>query len=264
MTSNVTSNVNTNVNTNVTTHLTANGKKIFLLRHDQVTVPDNHPSGLAGRPLAELGGVILGQLDYPITATRDQPRYNAVARAIANSTANNKAADDIFFAGSDLIRVRQTFDHVVATMKNEGVQGAWQLATDKNFREQHFGAWHGMTYTMVEATDKQAYDFFWQDFITRAPPPDQAGFSESFTDLCQRVVPALENLLTTRREKIIVLVAHDGVLRALLAYIYQTLPSEKPTAMEEAMGRAMAHKLPYLSLLKIDYEILTNPVIDFL
>ena len=233
-----------------------NGKKIFLLRHDQVVFPDHHDS--AGQPIS---GVILGQLDYPITTTRDQPRYNTVARAIINATAQ---PDDIFFAGSDLLRVRQTFDHVVATMKNHGAQGAWQLATDKNFREQHFGAWHGMTYKMVEETDKAAYDIFWQDFITRAPPPDQGGFSESFATLCQRVVPALENLLTTRREKTIVLVAHDGVLRALLAYIYQPQLTKNQGTNQDALNRAMAHKLPYLSLLKIDYEIFANPVIDFL
>ncbi|MDI9313706.1 MAG: histidine phosphatase family protein [Hydrotalea sp.] len=256
------------------------GKKIFLLRHDQVVFPAQH--GSAGQPI---GGVILGQLDYPITAARNHERYAMVARAIINATAQqlDNICDDIYFAGSDLLRVRQTFDHLLADLRrqNPAFAATPQLNTDKGFREQHFGAWHGMTYAEVEARDKVAYDIFWQDFINRAPPankspdkypnkcpdkypdksPDNENTSESFIMLYQRATTTLEKLLATCREKNIVIVAHDGVLRAIMAFFYHTAENQLLT---DALNKAMARKIPYLSLLRLDYEIGAKPVIEFL
>ena len=240
----------------------AAGKKIFLLRHDQVVFPDHHDS--AGQPI---GGVILGQLDYPIANGHNQPRYDAIATIVTRHLMAQGTTDDkptIFFAGSDLLRVRQTFNNLQAALarrKPPLLTSLNPLATDKNFREQHFGAWHGMTYAMVEANHKAAYDLFWQDFINQAPPPDKDNQGESFITLYHRATAAMEKLLATRSDKNIMLVVHDGVIRALLAFFYQTIEGHK---LDEALTTSMACKLPYLALLKIDYEIFTKPVIDFL
>lgn len=209
-------------------------QQLFLIRHDRVVFPDHHPN--RGQPTS---GIILGQLDYPITTMVDENRYAQLAAAI---TAQRMVVDDIFFTGSDLHRARATHERLQYYM---GVPAS-PLMTNADFREQHFGAWQGQTYDQVAASDRATHDWFWQDFITRPPPRDAQGMHESFWQLYQRVVAAMARLLAVSPAPRVVLVAHDGVIRALLAFFYQQAEIGD-NSHSVASGGETAAPLPNLS-----------------
>ncbi|MGI9461859.1 MAG: histidine phosphatase family protein [Alphaproteobacteria bacterium] len=237
-------------------------EKIFLLRHDQVVFPPDHH-------LAEqkINGIILGQMNYPIINSKNQfnaQRYDFLAQSI---TAKTDSLDNIFFIGSDLLRVKQTFSHLTAKLMQYKPSGTPPpcLILDKNFREQHFGNWQGLTYNQIEKNNKSAYDQFWQDCINHAPPPDKHHLSESFFNLYQRSTKSLIKLLKTRHEKTLTLIAHDGVLRAILAFFYHL--NDNHLSIKDSLNKSLTHQLPYLSFITIDlppnYHIAISKKIDY-
>ncbi len=243
---------------------------IFLIRHDQVVFPPHHEQ--AGRPSQ---GIILGQLDYPITTTWNatrQGRYDHLARTIAMGETNGREGRDIFFAGSDLGRVNQTFDILIRHIKQHQPNLLPpNLHVDKNLREQHFGQWQGLTYNHIEQHDKQQYDIFWQDYINQAPPPNHDGEGESFFNLYQRSTKAMMAWLSPAQaaKKTMVFIAHDGVLRALLAFFYSQGKGEAlPSNLHDGFAKAMTCQLPYLAMIKLqkntDYENWLKPVIEIM
>jgi len=106
----------------------------------------------------------------------------------------------------------QKDDHLLASPARRCLQTAAALLetqavtirTDARLWEQDFGLWEGMAFADLPDLGPLA-------------PPDLANFAppqgESFTAVCARVWPALQNLGAGRH----IIVAHAGVIRAALA-----------------------------------------------
>ena len=79
------------------------------------------------------------------------------------------------------------------------------LSTDDRLWEQDFGAWDGLAFNKIpdigELTTDELVDYKGHD-------------GESFSDVCHRVWPCLQELIDTYPDRKICIVAHAGVLRA--------------------------------------------------
>ena len=86
------------------------------------------------------------------------------------------------------------------------------LKSVPELREKHFGAWEGMRVEEVA----RLFPAEWA--IWRADPSQsRPEGGESYEDVEKRVLPALESLLERHAEEEIVIVAHGGVNRVILA-----------------------------------------------
>jgi alpha-ribazole phosphatase len=87
--------------------------------------------------------------------------------------------------------------------------------TQDAFREQDFGAWTGRRHNDLVAELGDAYRDFWKSPATNRPPG-----GESFVDQIDRTVDGLAALA----EGDVVLVAHSGTIRAVLAIALDLSP----------------------------------------
>ena len=83
---------------------------------------------------------------------------------------------------------------------------------EKNFGEQNFGDWQGLSWDQMRETDAQAYDAFWADPTGNRPPG-----GESFVDLIDRTGAVIERLTAEHKGRDIVAVVHGGTIRAALS-----------------------------------------------
>ncbi|MEH6405358.1 MAG: histidine phosphatase family protein, partial [Sneathiella sp.] len=79
-------------------------------------------------------------------------------------------------------------------------------------REQHFGDWQGRTFDEAKEADPDVYQHFWQDPAMHAPPN-----GESFDDVVGRVTKTRKEISSRNVEENILVVAHAGTIRAILA-----------------------------------------------
>ena len=80
------------------------------------------------------------------------------------------------------------------------------------FAEIDFGEFEGRTYEEIAASEPALYRA-WMDTPTAVRFPG----GESFTDLRARVLPAVAEIRAAHAGSVVVLVAHGGVIRAVLA-----------------------------------------------
>ncbi|MBN2569240.1 MAG: histidine phosphatase family protein [Deltaproteobacteria bacterium] len=83
---------------------------------------------------------------------------------------------------------------------------------DINFREMNFGLWEGLTFTEISEQFPDELKLWNKASINYAPPE-----GENVSDLRERVVPALRQIVTRHHGQAITLVAHGGVNRVILA-----------------------------------------------
>ncbi len=104
---------------------------------------------------------------------------------------------------SDLSRARETAE-IIAKKRliNIFFSPAW--------REIYFGMWEGLTYDEIATSSHEQLGFF-TDPEHAAPPQ-----GETLTEVLQRVIPALHEIMQREQHGEIVLVSHGGVLRGLL------------------------------------------------
>ncbi len=88
------------------------------------------------------------------------------------------------------------------------------LRVEEGFREVSFGPWEGRRPDDLHAEQPESVEAFWQDPVGRWP----AG-GEVFTDFQARVATAWDNLLGEHRGESLLLVAHGGVIRAILFHV---------------------------------------------
>ena len=81
------------------------------------------------------------------------------------------------------------------------------------FREIHLGQWEGLTPAEVEERFPGAYAARGRNLADYCP---QGG--ESFRMLARRVLPALRDILPQNNDDNVLLVAHGGVIRVILAH----------------------------------------------
>ncbi|MEO5343288.1 MAG: histidine phosphatase family protein [Gammaproteobacteria bacterium SHHR-1] len=94
------------------------------------------------------------------------------------------------------------------------------LAIEPDFREVGFGCWEGLSPDQVAEQQPQAYAAFYQDPLRNRPEgaEDLEGFS-------QRVSTALERAVERHAGEHLLVVAHAGVIRAVLGLALQAPPS---------------------------------------
>ena len=80
------------------------------------------------------------------------------------------------------------------------------------FREIHFGAWEGLSFTEIAERYPAELEARFRDLTTFRIPG-----GESLLDLSSRVLPRLGDLIVQHREEAFIIVAHAGVNRVILS-----------------------------------------------
>jgi alpha-ribazole phosphatase len=94
------------------------------------------------------------------------------------------------------------------------------VTVEPDLREIGFGEWEGHTREQVMTVDPDGYAAFYRD-PERFPPPG----AEPLARFAQRVIGAYETLLAENGGRKLLVVAHAGVVRALIAYVLSAPPA---------------------------------------
>lgn len=113
---------------------------------------------------------------------------------------------------SNLVRTKQTAGAILAADEKGWFAGVTPEAV-REFAEQHLGEWQGQERKAFYAARKVGTHTLWF-----APANERPQGGESFEDLMQRVVPAIERLNAEHRGKDIIAVTHGGTIRAALGF----------------------------------------------
>ena len=107
--------------------------------------------------------------------------------------------------------------------------------TDERLLEIDFGAWENRRFDQLNPAQVK----YWADnFVTVSPPG-----GESFKGLCRRVADFWDELISIQNVRLVLLITHAGVIRALLAHILQIPPANAFKLQVEA---GSVHKLQHL------------------
>ncbi len=93
------------------------------------------------------------------------------------------------------------------------------IFADDRFREINFGDWEGLTYDQISAKWGNKLDYMFEH-------PDIAEIpnGESFVQVQKRAIEGVKEILQSNEGKTVVITAHGGVLRTILAhYLYMPL-----------------------------------------
>jgi len=93
------------------------------------------------------------------------------------------------------------------------------LHIDDRFKEVGFGSWEGRNRDDIKRTNQQEYDDFYRDPIHCRPEG-----AEPIADFIHRVTQAYEDVLQQYPGQHCLIVAHAGVIRALIAHVIQAEP----------------------------------------
>lgn len=88
------------------------------------------------------------------------------------------------------------------------------LEIDEDWRELSFGRWEGRLRDEVVSQEREAVEAFYRDPEQCPPPGGEAG-----VDVQQRVLSAYQRCLADSSGQQVLLIAHGGVIRALLAHV---------------------------------------------
>jgi alpha-ribazole phosphatase len=91
---------------------------------------------------------------------------------------------------------------------------------EPRFREVGFGKWEGYTRTELEELNPGQVTRFLQDPVNSRPPG-----AEPLKEFTSRVEAGFEDLLARFAGQSVLVVAHAGVIRAIMAYILEVPPS---------------------------------------
>ena len=111
--------------------------------------------------------------------------------------------------------MRRCRDFAEALGRRHGIQ----VSADERLREVGFGDWEGLTRTEVQARDASEYDDFYRDPVNNRPRG-----AESLEAFNARVVAALDDMVTEFAGRHLLVVAHAGVIRAVLGYVLEAPP----------------------------------------
>jgi broad specificity phosphatase PhoE len=148
------------------------------------------------------GGRIYGQSDLDCDCG-DSEIFRILARELPRNAV---------WVTSNLARTRQTAAAILAADEAGRFAGVAPQAIHE-FAEQHLGEWQGQERKAFYAARKVGTHTLWF-----APASERPQGGESFEDLVQRVVPAIERLNGAHRGRDIVAVTHGGTIRAALGF----------------------------------------------
>lgn len=136
----------------------------------------------------------------------DKP-LNQTGRTQARRLADELAAEDVTAVyASDLSRARETAEIVAARL------GA-DVELDPRLREVDVGSWSGLTTDEIRER-APAEIARWHN----GDPTHRFGSGETYTEMGERVVAALEEIAARHPDERIVVVLHGGPIRAVLAH----------------------------------------------
>ena len=135
---------------------------------------------------------------------------------------------------SDLARARET----ALRLARKG-RGITFRSAEPDLRELHFGLWEGLRWQEIEERYPDAYAHYMKHWRTAQTPE-----GESWLDLKTRCANWLRR--NPPCERTLVIVAHQGSLRALWALIHQaydpgTLPPDEEELDRQAMNQRWAY-----------------------
>ncbi len=90
------------------------------------------------------------------------------------------------------------------------------VQTEENLKEVGFGTWEGLSREQVKQKNLAEYNNFYADPVNNRPPG-----SEDLDTFIQRVIQSYSEVIEKFRNQHILVVAHAGVIRAILAYVVQ-------------------------------------------
>lgn len=90
---------------------------------------------------------------------------------------------------------------------------AQELTIEPGLVEQHLGEWQGLSHEKVTTLMRDPPHPFWPHGAFERPPG-----GESLTDVIGRVAPIMERMSEAFEGEDVVIVAHGGTIRAILAY----------------------------------------------
>lgn len=88
------------------------------------------------------------------------------------------------------------------------------IIADTRLREISFGLWEGLTYDQIHAKWSKELDMMFNRPDLDFRPPE----GESFTEVQNRAIAALQEIIANNQGKTIVVTAHGGILRTILAH----------------------------------------------
>ncbi len=115
------------------------------------------------------------------------------------------AVDAVY--SSDLIRARRTAEAIAERFN-------LQVQTRKDLRELNFGDWEGLTYDEIVRGWPDALENFLQH-----PDILEVPHGETFPQVQERVMSVINEILSEQEGRTVVLTAHGGILRTLLATV---------------------------------------------
>ncbi len=93
------------------------------------------------------------------------------------------------------------------------------LQIEDDFKEIGFGSWEGLSREQVKKNNLFEYNNFYADPVNNRPAN-----SENLNTFIQRVIASYLRLVEQFKNKNILIIAHAGVIRAILAHIIKTPP----------------------------------------
>ncbi|MDH5378461.1 MAG: histidine phosphatase family protein [Gammaproteobacteria bacterium] len=138
-----------------------------------------------------------GQIDDPLSDKGWKQMFDAVG------DYNNW---DIIYS-SPLVRCQAFASELAKTLGLE-------LVIDNRFKEIGFGEWEGKTAVEIAQSDAEKIQRFWM-----FPDENRPQNAESLLDFQKRIFSGFENILNNEKSERVLLVAHAGVIRMMLAYV---------------------------------------------
>lgn len=119
------------------------------------------------------------------------------------------------------------WEHIVTSPLKRCSAFADELATkhgldvqiEPRFKEIGFGEWEGMTVDEIKGNRLSEFESFYRDPVQSRPTG-----AEPLLDFITRVMGAYENVVQTHAGKRILLVAHAGVIRVIIAHVRNISP----------------------------------------
>jgi alpha-ribazole phosphatase len=154
------------------------------------------------------GGRIYGQSDLDCDCN-DVEIFRILARELPR---------DAVWVTSNLARTKQTAAAILQADEGRRFAGVDPIAIPE-LAEQHLGEWQGQERKAFYLARKVGTHTLWF-----APADERPPGGESFTDLMQRVVPAIERLNSEHPGKDIIAVTHGGTIRAAIGFALDLSP----------------------------------------
>ena len=181
-------------------------QRIWLVRHGQTAWNEQ--------------GRFCGHTDIPLSALGCEQatklaihlQHISIATIYSSDLSRARETAEIIASRKDreTTRVSSTQREMGNVGKTLAVSLPPPITLSPTWREIDFGAWEGLTYDEIATSFPNHLGFFTNpEFI--APPQ-----GESLTEVLQRVIPALHDIVQQRHEGAVVIVSHGGVLRGLL------------------------------------------------